>query len=268
MEKRGRRGKGGRRVGSSVTTAASPGLRQDRLPGTRARPTKISRRHRRTTFHKNRKLQVLIHSFGDVFLFAAAAGVIAETAYRWARGIQPQPKHASRVNALARARRLPEPFEVLDQCRFQARGRTGAIVRALIRSSGGIMAFARAVGTSDVTVRTWARKRDVYPTVARRQRVNDLAREAGLDEPFPEERPVRFAGDGPLADLVRALGGVADLAREAGVGDSSVYRWLKHGTLPFRHVALRVNQLARERRLTVPFDPDECLRSAPRSPSS
>jgi hypothetical protein len=231
---------------------------------TRTQPSKTLRRHERETFRKNRKLQALIRSFGDVFLFATAADVVPETVYRWALGAPPQPKQVSRVNALARARSLPEPFQILDQCRFRERGKAGAIVRALIRSNGGIMAFARAVGTSDVTVRTWACKRDVYPTKPRRDRINALAREAGLDEPFPEGRPVRFPGRGPLPDLVRAYGGVANLARAAGAGETSVSRWINEGKLPFRHVALRVNQLARERGLAAPFDADACVRSTPR----
>jgi hypothetical protein len=226
------------------------------------------RRHRPSTFGRHRKLGVLIRAFGDIFRFADAAAVSAMTAYRWAaRSSKPKARHAAHVNALARARDCSEPFVIGDRCRFRERGKAGKIIRALIRDHGGLAAFARAAGASENTVRAWARDPDANPLAHHRECVNALARQVGFAEPFSQARVVhlslsrskgRVRSRGPLAALVRACGGVAGLAREARVGDASVYRWINDGPAPWRDVALRVNRLARTRGLVPPFDAAVC----------
>jgi hypothetical protein len=211
------------------------------------------RQHRARTF-KNRELGAVVRAVGDVFAFARAARVSVQTVYRWAGHIvHPRAHLAARVNELARARLLPEPYILRDATRFRGRGKLADVVRAY----GGLAPFARRAGASQTAVRAWMRDRKVRPLPPVRERVNALAREAQLAEPFPGERAVRFRGRGALAGLVRAYGGVAGLARAARVGETSVYRWA-HGRPPWRSVAADVNALARARDVTEPFNLASC----------
>ncbi len=218
-------------------------------------PSPGERLHRERTLRPNRELGMLVQSVGDIFLFASAIGVRVTTAYRWlSRSFQPRPHHAAKANALARARSLPEPFHIEDKTRYQGRGRMGAVIRAY----GGVSRFAKAAGASETTVRVWARStKAANPLPGMRAKVNGLAKKAHLPEPFVRARRVRFQGRGPLANLVRACGGVQGFAREAEVGETSVYRWLR-GTPPWKSVALEVNALARARGLSEPFDVKKC----------
>jgi DNA-binding phage protein len=166
---------------------------------------------------------------------------------------EPLPHLATRVNELARAKELPEPFPMRDRRAYKGRGKLGALIRAY----GGVTQFAKASGSSETRIRAWTRERNPNPLLEVRERVNALARAARVAEPFSRTPTVRFRGRGPLAELVRACGGVAGLAREASVGETSVYRWIR-GTPPWRSVARDVNQLARARGLPQPFDIAKC----------
>lgn len=218
-------------------------------------PRPGDRAHRDRTFRPNQELGALIREVGDIFLFAEAIGVTVATAYRWlSRSFQPLPHLAAKANELARARKLTEPFHIEDETRFRGRGKMGAVIRAY----GGVGRFARAAGASETTVRVWARSgRAANPLPGMRAKVNGLAKQAHLPEPFARERRMQFRGRGPLAALIRACGGVQGLAREAGVGETSVYRWLR-GTPPWRSVAADVNALARARGVAEPFDVSKC----------
>jgi hypothetical protein len=211
------------------------------------------RLHRERTF-RNRELGIVVRAYKDAFLFARAVGVTVATVYRWAARLhEPRAHLSSRVNELARAKELAEPFPMRERSTFKGRGRLGAVIRAY----GGVTRFAKASGASETRIRAWARERKPNPLLEIRERVNALARAAKVAEPFSRTRTVRFRGRGPLADLIRACGGVAGLARAASVGETSVYRWIR-GTPPWRSVAREVNELARNRELAEPFDIAKC----------
>jgi hypothetical protein len=211
------------------------------------------RLHRPRTF-KNRELGAVVQAYGDVFLFARAARVTVATVYRWAGRLHyPQAHLAARVNELARARKLAEPFDVRCSTSFRGRGKLATVLRAY----GGVAPFARIAGASETALRVWIRDPKVRPLPAVRARVNALARDAHVAEPFTGERAVRFRGRGPLADLVRAFGGAAGLAHAAEVSATSVYRWVR-GTPPWRSIAADVNKLARAHGLAEPFNVAKC----------
>ncbi len=211
------------------------------------------RLHRPRTF-KNRELGAVVRAYGDVFLFARAARVVVATVYRWAARLHyPQAHLAARVNELARAKKLADPYAMRETTSFRGRGKLANVVRAY----GGVARFSAIAGTSPTSLRVWLRDKDVRPLAEVRARVNALAKDAELSEPFPGARAPRFRGRGPLADLVRAYGGAAGLARAAQVGETSVYRWAR-GTAPWRSVAADVNTLARAKGLAEPFIVAKC----------
>jgi hypothetical protein len=161
-----------------------------------------------------------------------------------------------RVNHLARTRGIREPF-VVHAPRFRGRGPVAALVRAL----GGLAAFTTAADVSPSAVRSWIRN-GVVPAPAVADRVKALARAEGTADPFPSTRRGLPRHRGPLADTVRALGGVAAFASSIQVSETSVYRWLNKRCFPWRHVAKRANALAGKMRRARPF----ALRACPRRP--
>jgi DNA invertase Pin-like site-specific DNA recombinase len=58
---------------------------------------------------------------------------------------------------------------------------------------------------------------------------------------------------GPLAELVKALGGVEKAAAKFGVHRYTLYRWGTHKTEASQQDWQRVNQIARALGLTEPF---------------
>jgi hypothetical protein len=292
--------------------ARAKGLREPfAIAASPPKPSPGDREHRARTF-SNRDLGTVVRAYGDVFLFAEAAATSVQSVYRWAsREVEPKPKLAARVNALARAKGLREPFVPTQP----------AILRELARAHGGMRALARRVGAHFNSVRRWTRGAqpladaamrlnalaraqklpevfverikvqlsgrlralgvacgaDVIATAARASlhavqtwdrgtarptlrmavRVNELARAHALPDPFP---PKNYPS-GPFADLVLVYGSVAAFAAEIPASRESIYRWSRD-ELPRTRVILRINAMARESGVPEPFSEPSTRRSA------
>ena len=197
--------------------------------------------HRARTF-ANPDLGAIVRACGDVFLFADAASVSVQTVYRWASGrVWPRPQQAGRVNALARAKGLREPFGATDVTQF-------VTLKALVRACGGPHALAAKVPTHFTSVHRWAR--GVEPREDTIARLNALAREHGFAGVFVGRPTITLMGR--LCELGTAYGAEA-IAATAGVSMKVVRAWDRGTKKPSLRKATIVNEMARARRLREPF---------------